>query len=477
MSTDRRPYRFAPWLTGLLLTLGVAGLWGFIWFQALLMWHELAQRESWELLKVNQQGEAVIERNSYGSLPTTYRTLDGRMLESFPGNAVNQIALAQPDAERAPWLEWSSRIWSMRNTTPPTTNWYLIHDGHPQGLAYWVAYEMESKRRAGYLGKDGFSPVMPEPSAQFVVDAHLLSTGTALANFPGGVGGVRAGGFRSNYDPFYLLSDGEVFSIDVGRRTVERVPLADRVLSVATNTELIKVKTEESVYNDYRTRPVFHFKDRILIGGTDPSQENVRTFLIPPELRDAPLELYPSLGTEIVLQRSLAGTHVPLELYWADATGKISRRHDVEIAGNEVSSSRAIDWSLWSAMPAVLAVTVIQLLLLVMPAAGPVNRAALGSVLIDGWPIWLVTFVICLALAAWVYRRQRRLHGSIPWAWALMAFLFGPAGALGYWLHRSWPHQETCLDCGKPTPRDRNACAACARPFPESSRLGIEIFA
>jgi hypothetical protein len=85
--------------------------------------------------------------------------------------------------------------------------------------------------------------------------------------------------------------------------------------------------------------------------------------------------------------------------------------------------------------------------------------------------------VLSLALAIWTFRRQCKYsrHGAV--AWAIFVLIWGVPGLVGYLLHRHWSASETCQNCGKSSPRDRDTCLHCGTAFPPPAMKGIEIFA
>jgi hypothetical protein len=85
--------------------------------------------------------------------------------------------------------------------------------------------------------------------------------------------------------------------------------------------------------------------------------------------------------------------------------------------------------------------------------------------------------VFSAGLAIWCYMHHRRFGERGSLLWAAFVFVLGPAGSIGYLLHRSWPATEKCRHCGKSTPRDRDACLDCGAEFPLPPLKGIEIFA
>jgi urea transporter len=107
----------------------------------------------------------------------------------------------------------------------------------------------------------------------------------------------------------------------------------------------------------------------------------------------------------------------------------------------------------------------------------PTYAAAMAKVLEMVWPgLIIVTVIGCLS--AWVvWRWQRKYFRPATRAWCTFAFLVGPPGVLAYWLEMHRTKLEACGECQKTVPRDRDACAACATPFPAPSLVGTEIFA
>jgi hypothetical protein len=93
------------------------------------------------------------------------------------------------------------------------------------------------------------------------------------------------------------------------------------------------------------------------------------------------------------------------------------------------------------------------------------------------WPAFIAVIAIGVALAAWTYHMQRKYHRPATAIWCTFVFLLGACGFFAYWLEHRRPKLEACRDCGQIVPRDRDACAACSKPFPAPSLIGTEIFA
>jgi hypothetical protein len=89
----------------------------------------------------------------------------------------------------------------------------------------------------------------------------------------------------------------------------------------------------------------------------------------------------------------------------------------------------------------------------------------------------LAACCVSALVAIYFYRRHKLKAGRGALAWAIFIFIWGLPGIVGYLMHRNWPTTEICQKCGKPSPRDRNACLHCTTAFPAPAMKGIEIFA
>ncbi len=170
-------------------------------------------------------------------------------------------------------------------------------------------------------------------------------------------------------------------------------------------------------------------------------------------------------------------------LAWLGADGKVSRKEDFQLA-NAVSSQT--DPHLVSAVAASVAPIPIgwaAICGVVAPLAGmnsndaPTYAAAVTKMVDLAWPGLLIVTVIGCVSAWVVWRWQRKYFRSGTRAWCTFAFLLGLPGVLAYWLEMRRAKLETCGECRTTVPRDRDACAACAIPFPAPSLTGTEIFA
>jgi hypothetical protein len=173
------------------------------------------------------------------------------------------------------------------------------------------------------------------------------------------------------------------------------------------------------------------------------------------------------------------------ELYWLDAPGKVVRQQEVDLrdppskheALNKVVDTFRVSIAL--ASPGTLASAILS-----FPwGFGRENLESLpyAAALIKAfhnfrWELSIMS-LMSIVLAALCYRRQRKYR--LPWTpvWTIFVLLFGLPAYFGYLAHRVWPGRLPCPHCGKLAPRDRSACFACGREFPEPALKGTEVFA
>jgi hypothetical protein len=101
----------------------------------------------------------------------------------------------------------------------------------------------------------------------------------------------------------------------------------------------------------------------------------------------------------------------------------------------------------------------------------------LAIVLQKTWTSILAVLTLSAVAAVLAYRRHRRFGLPNAAAWAVFAFIFGPAGWIAYRFHRTWPVLEDCPSCHQASPRDRDVCIDCGAAFPPPALKGIEVFA
>ena len=160
---------FRPLVLGTILALGFLAVWMFIGV-ILLEDGDLFDRMKGEVetLAFREDGTALIAHREEGG--TSYRDLQGTPVtipEDEPFGAMNVVLLPDVLPVRSGDSEWEYRVRSFTVGRTPHTAWYFIADGRPDGRAYFVAYDIYSKAKIGYLGTCGFRPEMPPPEERF----------------------------------------------------------------------------------------------------------------------------------------------------------------------------------------------------------------------------------------------------------------------------------------------------------------------
>jgi len=95
-----------------------------------------------------------------------------------------------------------------------------------------------------------------------------------------------------------------------------------------------------------------------------------------------------------------------------------------------------------------------------------------------GTMIALVILAASAAGSVWSARRTVRRYGlerRARIAWTSISLLFGPAGLFTLWCLRDWPALETCANCRKLRPVDRDECPNCGEPVAPPVETGAEI--
>lgn len=455
-----RSDRFRAVLLALILAIGAGVAWGFAagWTLTTLDQVLFGSPKVWEQLVVHSGTPLIRSYTGRAYQDMTYRTLDGKRVEVASGRNVEGADVLTRPASRKDWfarLPWSERITPINRYSYSTDAWYLVHDGELDGHAYLVGYDKPTRRTIGYIGRQGFQAEMPAPADQFPIAGPRYR----FSRF-GSSNGIGS-------SDVCLLTDEGIVLVDLGARTAKLLwkhanPLAFTFLGGGVSSPggpkwRIAVRTPDQV--------------RVL----DIKGNEEETFTLPAELR----KTFQLQWVPLSKGKSLACASDGDELFWLDTSGA-TRRQKVALHRPEPESAqrRAVLASLIAPVPAGFT-AVIDLTALWLSDDSLSGRywSRLGKVLGETWPGVVVAWAIGAAAAWLCYRRQRRY--GMPWtpAWTVLTLLLGMPFYFGYLAHRQWPARLACPSCGRPVPRDRQACIACHRDFPAPALKGIEVFA
>ncbi len=483
-------------LLALVLAVGTAVVWGVVCGfcgDAIRRWQRRQQSSparTYEQLLVTSEGVPVIATIGNRDYQyRTYRTLDGEPVEE----ATQIYSAALPDAEtleRYGWpVEWSARMKGVNDGQIPPQYWYLIHDGCRPGHAWLEGFDSVSKRRVGYIGRQGFSPTPLPVADHFPLDGRLFGAGGVFDY----LGAMEPRNFvsTSNFVPTsvsqggliplwrgYLVTDGKLVEVDIRQRRVRTVLEEPGLLSAAIIQQAVVKDAAGRSSLRQRGLVAARSADRLWI--IDPSANQMRQYALPGEWASGAPEVY-VLGDEVLLTNGARfGRSSDMHLAWLDRDGRVVRERDVALQRPD-SAGTAGEWEAVGMLP------IPALLGLGAFVAYPLDQVWNGSAAsyAEGLvascrrflgPIVFVTLA-AIALAAWCFRRHRRYAQPGAWMWCVFVLLLGVPGLIGYLLHRRWPVCETCSACGRRVAGDRDTCQACGAAFAAPPPIGTEVFA
>jgi len=163
-----------------------------------------------------------------------YHDLDGNPVPSaeargqlYAASFANEYRLPHP-LDETPWEE---RIRTFSDARRPPNYWYLMNDGRPEGLAWFVGYDSKSNAQLGWIGKSGFRSTPPPPDDCFALPGNVnewtnsrvvgmqTAVGPRHPNRDYGVPGEAPPGFVSGWIVFLVTLDGVIHEVDLQRRT------------------------------------------------------------------------------------------------------------------------------------------------------------------------------------------------------------------------------------------------------------------
>jgi hypothetical protein len=437
-------------------------------------------REPNEQLVFTEDGQPLVQNSTYFPNNTTvYRTLDGEDVKNLDQYELQNGNgwLPGPDMPEYRRLDWRSRIIGFNEPSGMPYYWYLIADGEARGQGYFRGYDAKTKHPVGYLGLAGFRTDPPPVAEQFEIDRRSYGYWSSFAG-QSGIQGQEPNSYWRGEPPAIFLDSGEsLFRVDLRHRSVASVPLDGKVVSVGNIGQPVRVPEEPRAIQ--KTRIGIRQADRVVL--LDDSGTTLRSIPIPPDARARLLDVCLTTGPESIVVAIQDIHHDLTEIYWLAPGGEVMRHEQLRLRGGFYFGGEQPAWQTALGFPSPLlcaisfAVTRPQQSV----AAGRFADfpAALAASLAESWPAFLAVLGLSAVLAGASYRRHFRFGQRGALAWAIFVLLGGPAGMIGYLLHRHWPAIERCQQCGATVPRDRDGCRICSAEFPAPAPRGIEIFA
>ena len=502
----------------IVVAIGIAVVWGILamWIASFLMLSSRANG-TYENIVVMQDGTPLIESRSYTNYANvSYRTLEGKPVDAPDDN--KQLLQASFTPPRKPPglfetnVNWSSRIFGLTDSQRRPTLWYFIRSDEPIGSAYFMGFDQESKMPVGYLSRGGFSPVIPPRDQWFDVGRFTFDwagSGSVIAS----TGEIRPNSQMTSFnysrslrqqppqDWMVYLVDGEhLRAVDLRTRTVQTIYESPGIVGadilyelpkdIATNNAA-KDKTAAPADGDPATeqdepvkwvrRLAVRKTDRLAV--LDFSGKVQREYPLTEPMRRGDLTIA-ALKNDELLARWYKGNDREsqrYELAWIRPDGSVAREAEAQLAVGGGEDERTMAW--FAAPAAPVPIGWITVTTLIAPTA--MMQSNHVATLPDAWAevfrfagLPLLAVLALGVILAWLtLRLQRKYHRRASAVWAVFVFLFGASGFIAYLIEHRRAKLETCGDCGKVVPRDRESCAACKKEFATPPPIGTEIFA
>ncbi len=466
---------------GFLGVWGVLGLWALEVSRIALIWHA-----EFENLSFRLDGSPVVMH---------FEGLGRRQTSDLAGNAVTL-----PEDDPNPWLyethlpaslplrigsgdvSWEDRVRSFEDGRTHAVHWHFVSDGRPDGEAYFVGYDAQSKACVGYLGAAGFRPDMPATGERFPFGGALSGPRTRLFCPERERRQSRERptppppGALSPWMVYVLGRDQKLYEVDLRKRTV-RVLLADLGFrSVA----LVGDSANPSRASFHRL--AVRTDETVLV--LDDRGSLLRSYPIPEALRAVEFAFAETTAGEALMHWNspddIVARQIEHRVSWVSPDGRF-RSTDVTLLNHHPMHSLRVFAAAILPSPLALDTGLGSVMALEMCEHGMAATfpEAMGLFLRDFWPAVLIAQLLAAFLALACYRRQGRYGTTYQERviWPLFVLLLGLTGWVGYRFGRSWPVLESCPSCGAGVPRDRDHCTRCESEFAPPALRGTEVFA
>lgn len=476
---------FQPLTLGAILALGFLSVWIAIGFVAFENSRMIAMRNLVvETISIRADGTALIQHYENDAL--SQRDLNGNPVilpEDDPIGDMHGTSLIPASPWRKEDSEWEQRVRFFTDGREPSTAWYFITDGTPEGKGYFVGYDDHSKAKIGYLGTAGFRAEVLPPEERFSfagstygVRSRLFSFGQSSYRVVPSIGSL---GIEQSHGAMpsivYVLGlDQKLYEANLRKRTVRVIVHAQGLHSLGGIDDL----TDKTVGN---WRLAVRTDAAILV--LDKHGIEQQRYPIPQELRERAFTFGETSSGEAVMyysdERDIMDTEAVHHLIWVRPDGR-SRTTVVTLPGD--SGMRSLRYSFAALVPSPVALGILGIAQsrdLLKDGTVSTFSSALVRTLIEYWPALAIAQVLAAILAVLCYRRQARYGFSLTEriVWPLFVLLLGLPGWIGYRFGRSWPVLEVCPECGATVPRDRESCRCCTHDFPRPALKGTEVFA
>jgi hypothetical protein len=471
-----------------LVAMGIAAAWFMVaaWLISTVL-RAMQGRDSYENIHVTITGEPVIVRTSQGNSQTTEKilSLSGEPVKVKSQDLLYPQAIEAANRTRAIRQRpgWQSRLVEANDGGIPPIYWYMIHDGQSPGHTYGIGFHSTTRTVVAYFSRSGFRDSLPPHDDWFAIAGHNGMQSASTLEFYG-----QEPQWMMGTPQGLLLADGKLWKIDFANRQIAKIQDCPEAFALGHVWRILSELPPQSMQGEYWSAQTITPSDALLrepeslLIVNQHSGESHR-FALPPELQKQMLagSLLPDGKLLLIAQQDWTDSDV--DVVWLTSSGEIAKQQVVHQKSHyQTPSLAAIGWTSALSAPWPLANASITFVGLPLGHFADDNedldyQASLAKVLWNTWPSIVAVIALSCAVAPLAYRRQKRFGLPNPAAWAAFAFLFGIPGWIAYRFHRIWPVLDECPACHQPSPRDREACLDCGKPFPPPPLKGIDVFA
>jgi hypothetical protein len=461
----------------LTLGFGIAILILAVWIISIYETTYEKRKYNYEEIIVLKDGTPIIHNYGFydGATREEYHTLEGKTLpfdSDFREKQMSMWYYPGPDELEilTGRLEGLNRIKEDVVGKPRKTFWYFIDDGSREGKGYFIGYDAESKRCIGCLGRKGFCRNVPPSEEQFIFDSRKL----------GSVDYITLYDESNNMPLVFLISGKQLLKVDLPSQMVTSMMESPDMVCLGRlyvdNADQEKALSHDLIYRHYLL--AVRTSDRVIF--INAAGKQVHDYIIPQGLRNSSFDLYCLDDKQAIItcKKQQSELNYNEEIVWTDASGKILRQKEVDLAlSGYIRPSKIDNREIALAIPAPIAAIIVGTIANPNKYLHVHFHQAVTRYLSDTWQVLIVLCAVSAVLAWFCYRRQRRMELPWTWEWVGFVFLFGVPGFWGYLYHRRWPVLDNCQVCGHAVPHDREKCSSCGSEFPRPAPKGIEVFA
>ena len=412
------------------------------WFGAIVtsLWQPT---QTYEQFQARSDGELYIQESG---ARVTFRRLDGTAINDTSGLNANIIYPTNfVESQNEPPVQWQARIASFFDFQREKTAWYLVVPPDESNRCYFIGYEKFSRRQLGYIGLNGFSSSIPTQDQSFLIKTNSYDAfgGCVVSTFSGSSHSATQIGewVELNYvpkvnspaDAVWILSQGNVYEIRLGARTVQK--------RFENRTDFRSISSMESMRDG---KKYFHLLVRtetsLMI--VDPQTNDVKKVNVGPIEPKVGEMVYGFDSGQILFCRhrwhqDLSGEMSDKrKLVWVDANGQIEKEMDLELNKRRVTGgSELLLAGFVSPVPVLpIAATTIGPLFVSQQDDDLPNTygGRFLYVLRITW-FWILSSTLIGIAACWACRRRERdVFGSTSWFWPILMLPCGFFGWVAY---------------------------------------------